>query len=90
MPLSQAEDLIFQALQEYLLAVSAQKNPNPPDLIPHCLRLEQLEVDLAHRINPRLHHFLESKSYRKAHDFLTTLSTSHLANTKNSAQSCAQ
>jgi hypothetical protein len=90
MPLSQEENLILQALQEYLLAVSAQKHPNPPDLIHHCLRLEQLESELASQINPRLHHFLESKSYRKAHDFLTTLSTSPLANPKISAQSCAR
>ena len=90
MPLSQAENLIFQALQEYLLAVSAQKDPNPPDLIHHCLRLEQLESELSSQINPRLHHFLESKSYRKAHDFLTALSTSPLANPKNPGQSCAR
>jgi hypothetical protein len=90
MPLSQEENLILQALQEYLLAVSAQKHANPPDLIPHCLRLEQLEGELAPRINPRLHHFLESKSYRKAYDFLTALSTSPLANPKNPAQSCAR
>ena len=89
MLLSQEENLILQALQEYLLAVSAQKDPNPPNLIPHCLRLEQLESELSSQINPRLHHFLESKSYRKAHDFLTTLSTSPLGNPKNSAQSCA-
>jgi hypothetical protein len=90
MPFSQAENLIFQSLQEYLLAVSAQKQPNPPDLINHCLRLEQLEAELASQINPRLHHFLESKSYRKAHDLLTALSSSPLANPKNSAQSCAR
>jgi len=90
MPLSQAENLLFQALQEYLLAVSAQRNPTPPDLIPHCVRLEQLESELSSQINPRLHHFLESKSYRKAHDFLTALSTSSLANPKNPAQSCAR
>jgi hypothetical protein len=90
MPLSQEENLIFKALQDYLSAVSAQKHPNPPDLIPHCIRLEQLEGELASQINPRLHHFLESKSYRKAHDFLTALSTSPLANPENSAQSCAR
>ncbi len=90
MPLSQEENLILQALQEYFLAVSAQKHANPPDLIPHCLRLELMESELSSQINPRLHHFLESKSYRKAHDFLTALSTSHLANPKNPAQSCAR
>jgi hypothetical protein len=89
MTLSQTENLIFQALQEYLLAVSAQKQPNPPDLIHHYVRLEQLESELSSQINPRLHHFLESKSYRKAHDFLTALSSSPLANPKNSPQSCA-
>ena len=90
MPLSQNENLILQALQDYLFAVSAQKHPNPPDLIPHCLRLEQLESELGSMIHPRLQHFLESKSYRKAHDFLTAVSTSPLANPKNPAQSCAR
>ena len=90
MALSQEEYLILQVLQQYLLAVSAQKQPNPPDLITHCLRLEQLEAEHASQINPRVHHFLESKSYRKAHDFLTALSSSPLANSKDSAQSCAR
>jgi hypothetical protein len=71
-------------------AIAAQKHANPPDLIPHCLRLELMESELSSQINPRLHHFLESKSYRKAHDFLTALSTSPLANPKNPAQSCAR
>ncbi|NBS49755.1 MAG: hypothetical protein EBS97_03975 [Verrucomicrobia bacterium] len=90
MALSIEESQVLQALQQYLTAVSAQKKPNPPDLIPHCLRLEQLEAEHASRISPRLHHFLESKSYRKAHDFLTTQSTSPLANAKDSAHSCSR
>jgi hypothetical protein len=90
MPLSSAESTLLKALHAYRSAVEAQKLPSPPDLIPHCLLLERLEAELAPQLNPRLHHFLESKSYRKAHDYLTSLSTSTLANSTKSAQSCAR
>jgi hypothetical protein len=90
MPLSSAESTLLKALHTYRSAVEAQKLPSPPDLIPHCLLLERLEAELAPQLNPRLHHFLESKSYRKAHDYLTSLSTSSLANSTKSAQSCAR
>jgi len=90
MPLSTAESTLLKALHAYRSAVEAQKLPSPPDLIPHCLLLERLEAELAPQLNPRLHHFLESKSYRKAHDYLTSLSTSSLANSTKSAQSCAR
>ena len=90
MPLSTAESALLKALHAYRSAVEAQKLPSPPDLIPHCLLLERLEAELAPQLDPRLHHFLESKSYRKAHDYLTSLSTSSLANSTKSAQSCAR
>ena len=87
MPLSASENRLLSALQNYLTAVSAQKGPIPPDLVPHCIELEKLHRELATEISPRLDHFLESKSYRKAHDLLAA--ASELANTKKSAQAWA-
>jgi hypothetical protein len=49
-----------------------------------------LETKFSSQLDPRLAHFLESKSYRKAHDYLTSLPTSALANAKDSAQSCSR
>ncbi|MDA0325265.1 MAG: hypothetical protein O2830_06485 [Verrucomicrobia bacterium] len=90
MPLADPQRLLLLALQEYLKAVTAQKAPNPPDLFPHCIALEQLESKFSSQLDPRLAHFLESKSYRKAHDYLASLPTSALANAKDSAQSCSR
>ena len=90
MSLSEPHQRLLLALQEYLEAVASQKAPNPPDLLPHCVRLEELETKFSSLIDPRLAHFLDSKSYRKAHDYLTSLSTSKLANAKDSAQSCSR
>ena len=90
MSLSDPHQRLLLALQEYLEAVASQKAPNPPDLLPHCVRLEELETKFSSQIDPRLAHFLESKSYRKAHDYLASLPTSTLANAKDSAQSCSR
>jgi len=90
MSLSDPHQRLLLALQEYLEAVASQKAPNPPDLLPHCVRLENLESEFSSQIDPRLAHFLESKSYRKAHDYLASLPTSTLANAKDSAQSCSR
>ena len=90
MSLSDPHQRLLLALQEYLEAVASQKAPNPPDLLPHCVRLEELETKFSSQIDPRLAHFLESKSYRKAHDYLESLPTSTLANAKDSAQSCSR
>ena len=90
MPLSDPHQRLLLALQEYLEAVACQKAPNPPDLLPHCVRLENLESEFYSQIDPRLAHYLESKSYRKAHDYLASLPTSTLANAKDSAQSCSR
>jgi len=64
------EDL-KRALERYFEAVQAQKSALPPDLIPIFRELDSLELSLAGKLSPRLKHFLENKSYRKAHDFLT-------------------
>ena len=90
MSLSDPHQRLLLALQEYLEAVASQKAPNPPDLLPHCVRLENLESEFSSQIDPRLAHFLDSKSYRKAHDYLASLPTSTLANAKDSAQSCSR
>ena len=85
---SQAENRLLSSLQNYLTAVAAQKTSTPPDLVPHCIELEKLHLALSPELHPQLQHFLESKSYRKAYEFLT--STSKLANPKHSAQSCSR
>ena len=41
--------------------------------------LDSLSSELAPQVDPRLAHFLESKSYRKAFDYLSTLASSGLA-----------
>jgi len=86
---SEAQNILFHALQDYLSAVSAQKLPDRPDIIPHCQQLELLAVQLAPHLDPRLNHFFESKSYRKAHDYLAFLSSSKLAKTTSSRQPCS-
>jgi DNA phosphorothioation-dependent restriction protein DptG len=87
MALSQAEKRLLSTLQKYLNAVAAQKSSTPPNLVPHFLELEKLHQELSPKLHPRLQHFLESKSYRKAYELLS--STSELANPKQSAQSCS-
>ena len=52
--------------------------------------LDTLESELAPQLDPRLRHFLESKSYRKAHDYLSALSSSGLANSPAPRQACSQ
>jgi len=86
---SEAQNILLQALQDYLSAVSAQKLPDRPDLIPHCQQLELLTIQLAPHLDPRLQHFLESKSYRKAHDHLASISSSKLAKSNPPRQPCS-
>jgi hypothetical protein len=52
--------------------------------------LDTLESELAPQLESRLRHFLESKSYRKAHDYLSALSSAGLANLPASRQTCSQ
>jgi len=52
--------------------------------------LDALESECAPQLDPRLRHFLESKSYRKAHDYLSALSSAGLANAPTSRQACSQ
>lgn len=66
------------ALELYFEAVRAQKSDSPPDLLPIFRELDELERGLSGALHPRLKHFLENKSYRKAHDFLCGVSADQL------------
>jgi hypothetical protein len=90
MPLSGTEKLLHEALRDYLAAVAAQKSPHPPQLAPFFVRLDSLEKEHAAHFDPRLSHFLESKSYRKAHDYLDSLTSSGLAKPSSPTQACSK
>lgn len=62
---------LIEALERYFEAVQAQKSPNPPDLKPVFNELDEAEARVLPIAPPRLKHFLEGKSYRKAYNFLT-------------------
>ncbi len=59
-----------ETLREYLDAVPRQKEPNAPDLLQLFARLEALEHRLDSSIPASLRHYMHSKSYRKAWEFL--------------------
>ena len=95
MPLSQAETQLHSALTKYLAMVSQGRAGSPHPAWTEKLKLsmqnlEAFEAELSPQLDPRLRHFLESKSYRKAHDYLSALSSSGLANSATSRQACSQ
>ena len=57
-------------LDEYLVAVPRQREPNPPNLMALFSRLDDLEREIGSDAPPQLRHYLHQKSYRKAHLFL--------------------
>ena len=61
---------LARTLDEYLDAVTRQKEPNPPDLLALFARLDALEAELDTTAPTQLRHYLHQKSYRKAHLFL--------------------
>jgi hypothetical protein len=61
---------LARTLDEYLDAVTRQKEPDPPDLLALFTRLDALEAELGPDGPPQLRHYLHQKSYRKAHLFL--------------------
>jgi hypothetical protein len=68
-----ALDALQAALERYFSAVQAQKSEHPPDLLPVILELDRV-ADQAKPFSPaHLRHFLDSKSYRKAYEFLRAL-----------------
>lgn len=85
MPLSPAEARLHSALNHYLEIIrqgrAESQNPSWAEILKQSMRaLEILESELAPNLDPRVLHFLESKSYRKAHDYLSALSSSGLVN----------
>ncbi len=61
---------LARTLEEYLDAVPRQKEPHPPDLMAIFGRLDMLEEKLDATTPAQLRHYLQQKSYRKAHLYL--------------------
>ena len=61
---------LARTLDEYLDAVTRQKEPNPPDLLALFARLDALEAEIDSHYPAQLRHYLHQKSYRKAHLYL--------------------
>lgn len=59
-----------KVLLEYFEAIPRQKESNPPDLLEIYQRLDACALSLGLSGDERLRHFLESKSYRKAYEYL--------------------
>ena len=95
MALSPAESRLHSALSDYLKLVSSGRAGSAEPAAAESLRsifltLDSLSSELAPQLDPRLRHFLESKSYRKAYDYLSALSSAGLANSPASRQACSQ
>ena len=95
MPLPPDESRLFAALSDYLEVVgqggsSSTQAAWKEKLRNTMLTLDSLEAELASRMDPRLRHFFESKSYRKAHDHLASRASSGLANPSAARQPCSQ
>ena len=95
MALSLEESRLHSALAEYLLTIRQGGAASTQDdwkekLKSSSKKLEALESELSPHLNPRLNHFMESKSYRKAHDYLSALLSSKLANPPETRQSCSR
>lgn len=95
MPLLPAESRLHTALRDYLAAVShggaTSTQAAWTEKLKHSMfTLDSLATELSPEVDPRLRHFLESKSYRKAHDYLSALASSGLANDPSSRQACSR
>jgi len=95
MSLTSAETRLQSALAEYLDTVGQGRagSPHPAwaeKLKTSMLALETLESELSSQFDLRLRHFLESKSYRKAYDYLSAHSSAGLANPPASRQAGPQ
>ena len=95
MSLSPAESRLHAALSDYLETVTQGKAGSPHPAWTEKLKtssqsLDSLSSELSPQLDPRLSHFLESKSYRKAYDYLSALASSGLANPPASRQSCSK
>jgi hypothetical protein len=70
-----AFDALQTALERYFSAVHAQRSEHPPDLLPVILDLDRVAGQVKPLAPAHLRHFLDSKSYRKAYDFLRAMRT---------------
>lgn len=91
MALPPAESRLHSVLADYLDTVGQGKAGSPHPAWTEKLKnsmqaLETLASELSSQLDPRVRHFLESKSYRKAHDYLSALSSAGLANPPASRQ----
>jgi len=94
MALSSPESRLLSALSEYLGIANQGRTASTQaawaeTLKRSILTLDTLESELAPLLDPRLRHFLESKSYRKAHDHLSARASSGLANSPAARQPCS-
>ncbi|MDE1170824.1 MAG: hypothetical protein PW734_06415 [Verrucomicrobium sp.] len=55
-----------ETLETYLAAIGAQKQPEPPPLLPSMRALEAWEKQWASQADPMLRHYLQRRSYAKA------------------------
>ncbi|MEM9445149.1 MAG: hypothetical protein AAGA18_07325 [Verrucomicrobiota bacterium] len=62
--------VLKDALKNYIDGAAAQKSDDPPDLRPIFAELDEAEKQALPFAPPRLKHFLEGKSYKKAYQFL--------------------
>jgi len=69
---------LVRTLDEYFDAVPRQKEPNPPDLLAIFARLDALQNEIDARYPAQLRHYLQQKSYRKAHLYLQGRDTENL------------
>jgi len=95
MALSSAESRLHSALADYLDTVGQGRAGSPHPAWTEKLKLsmqnlDSLSSELTPQLDPRLRHFLESKSYRKAYEYLSALSSAGLANSPASRQACSQ
>jgi len=95
MALSSAESRLHSALSDYLKLVSSGRAGSAEPAATESLRsifltLDSLSSELSSQVDPRLAHFLESKSYRKAFEYLSALASSGLAKATASRQACSQ
>ena len=95
MPLAPAESRLHTALSDYFETISQGRAGSPDPAWTERLKsvsqnLDSLSSELSSRVDPRLAHFLESKSYRKAFEHLSALASSGLANPSVPRQSCSR
>ena len=65
--MNDVEKAILGSLVEIQTAAATMRTANPkPNLIPIFHRLDELAAQLPPASNPRLRHYLQSKSYEKA------------------------